>query len=221
MLEGAEKCRAAFQLMQEFDKNITTTLNEEKNVKDGLRPPTFFDWNRIKIFLKFLKLFYDAIMRILGSLYCTSNMYFQEICEIQMHLQEYIDNGDHVLSSIAERMMEKYNKYWGDLDKNAKVNLMIFVTVILDPRTKLVSLEFWFKEVLSPDRCVNMKKRLRSILDKLYDHYSLGESSSQVQHGSELSQGSSMAIEENESANLYFMNRFHKYLSSTSDIGSQ
>jgi hypothetical protein len=30
-----------------------------------------------------------------------------------------------------------------------------------------------------------------------------------------------MAIEENESANLYFMNRFHKYLSSTSDIGSQ
>jgi hypothetical protein len=109
----------------------------------------------------------------------------------------------------------------GDLDKNAKVNLMIFVAVILDLRTKLVSLEFWFKEVLGPNRCVNMKKRLRSILDKLYDHYSLGESSSQVQHGSELSQGSSMAIEENESANLYFMNRFHKYLSSTSDIRSQ
>ena len=96
---------------------------------------------------------------------------------------------------------------------------MIFVAIILDPRTKLVSLEFWFKEVLGPDRCVNMKKRLRSILDKLYDHYSFGESSSQVQHGSALSQGSSMTIEENASANLYVMNRFHKYLSSTSDIG--
>jgi hypothetical protein len=47
------------------------------------------------------------------------------------------------------------------------------------------------------------------------------KSSSQVQHGSALSQGSSMAIEENKSANLYFMTRFHKYLSSTSDIGSQ
>jgi hypothetical protein len=96
---------------------------------------------------------------------------------------------------------------------------MIFIAVILDPRTKLMSLEFWFK-VLGPDRCVNMKKRLRSILDKLYDHYSFGESSSQVQHGSALSQGSSTTIKENESANIYFMNRFHKYLSSTSDIGS-
>ena len=76
-----------------------------------------------------------------------------------MHLQEYIDNDDHVLSSMAERTMEKYNKYWGDLDKNVKVNL-IFVVVILDPRTKLVSLEFWFKEVLGPDRCVNMKKKI-------------------------------------------------------------
>jgi hypothetical protein len=66
-----------------------------------------------------------------------------------------------------------------------------------------------------------MKKKLRSILDKLYDHYSFGESSSQVQHGSALSQGSSTTIEVNESANLYFMNRFHKYLSSNSDIGSQ
>ena len=138
-----------------------------------------------------------------------------------MHLQEYIDNDDHVLSSMAERMMGKYNKYWEDLDKNVKVNLMMFVVVILDPRTKLVSLEFWFKEVLGADRCFNMKKRLRSMLDKLYDHYNFGESSFQVQHGSELSQGSSMEIEENESANLYFMNRFHKYLSLTSDIGSQ
>jgi hypothetical protein len=68
MLEGAEKYRTAFQLMQEFDKNITTTLNKEKNEKKGLRPPTFFDWNRIKIFLKFLKLFYDATMQISGSL---------------------------------------------------------------------------------------------------------------------------------------------------------
>jgi hypothetical protein len=59
------------------------------------------------------------------------------------------------------------------------------------------------------------------MLDKLYDHYSFRESSFQVQHGSELSQGSLMVIEENESVNRYFMNRFHKYLSSTSDIESQ
>ena len=79
-----------------------------------MRPPTSIDWNRIRIFLKFLKLFYDATMQISRSLYCTSN-------------------DDCVLGAMAEKMMIKYNKYWGDLDKNDKVNLMMFVAVILDP----------------------------------------------------------------------------------------
>ena len=63
--------------------------------------------------------------------------------------------------------------------------------------------------------------KLRSSIDKLYDHYNVRQSSSQVQHGSELSQSSLIKIKETESANLYFMNRFHKYLSSKSDIESK
>jgi hypothetical protein len=122
-----------------------TSIFASLNIGALQGPPTCFDWNRIKIFLKFFKLFYDATMRISRSLYCTSNMYFQEMCGIQMHLQDYIDNDDHVLNSMEEKMMEKYNKYWGDLDKNAKINLIMFVAVIFDPRTKFVSLEFWFK----------------------------------------------------------------------------
>jgi hypothetical protein len=38
-----------------------------------------------------------------------------------------------VLSAMAKKMMTKYNKYWGDLDDNDTVNLMIIVAVILDP----------------------------------------------------------------------------------------
>jgi hypothetical protein len=76
MLKCAKKCQSAFQLMELVDKNFKIALNEEKNEKKGLRPPTFVDWNHIKIFLKFLKQFYDATMRLLRSLYCTSIMYF-------------------------------------------------------------------------------------------------------------------------------------------------
>jgi hypothetical protein len=46
--------------------------------KKGLGPPTFVDWERIRIFLKFLKFLYDATMRLSGYLYVISNMYFQE-----------------------------------------------------------------------------------------------------------------------------------------------
>jgi hypothetical protein len=178
MLERAKKCQSAFQLMEEVDKNFKTALNEKKNEKEGLGHPTSIDWNRIRICLKFLKLFYDNTMRLSGSLYCTSNMYFQESCGIQMHLQEYIDSGDFVLSAMAERIMLKYNKYWRDLDNNDKVNLMIFIAVVLDPRTKLESLEYWFKDVLGTKKCDEMVTKLRSCIHKLYDHYNVVQSSS-------------------------------------------
>jgi hypothetical protein len=66
--------------------------------------------------------------------------------------------------------MSKYNKYWGDLDK---VNVLLFVAVILDPRTKLGSLEYWFNDVLSVEQCTNMMIKLKNHLQKLYDHFNI------------------------------------------------
>jgi hypothetical protein len=60
----------------------------------------------------------------------TCNMYIQEVSGIQLLLQQYSDNDDYVLNSMAEKIMLKYNKYWRDIDK---VNVLLFVTVILDP----------------------------------------------------------------------------------------
>jgi hypothetical protein len=52
----------------------------------------------------------------------------------------------------------------------------MFVVVILDSRTKLRSLEFWFKDVISADQCTNMMKKLSTYhFQKLYDHYNVGE----------------------------------------------
>jgi hypothetical protein len=104
-------------------------------------------------------------------------MFFHEICGIQMHLQAYSESDDYVLSSLAEKMMSKYNKYWGDLDR---VNVLMFVVVILDPQTKLRSLEYWFKDVLTVEQCTNMMVKSKNYLQKLYDHFDIGERSSQV-----------------------------------------
>jgi hypothetical protein len=56
-------------------------------------------------------------------------------------------------------MMSKYNKYWGDLDR---VNVLMFVAIILDPQTKFGSLEYWFKDVLIVEQCTNMMIKLRT-----------------------------------------------------------
>jgi hypothetical protein len=111
MFEGTTKCQSAFQLMEEFDGHIISTFYEENNEKNSLGPLTFAEWECFRIFPKFLRLFYDATMRLSRSLYVTSNVYFQEICGIQMHLQAYSENGDYVLTVMLEKMMTKYNKY--------------------------------------------------------------------------------------------------------------
>ena len=40
------------------------------------------DWEKIRIFSKFLKIFYDATLRFLGANYVTSNSFFLELMSI-------------------------------------------------------------------------------------------------------------------------------------------
>jgi hypothetical protein len=60
MLEGAEKCQNALELMEELDEYYGPTLWDNKN---SLGPPNCDDWARIRVFLKFLEIFYEATIR--------------------------------------------------------------------------------------------------------------------------------------------------------------
>jgi hypothetical protein len=68
-----------------------------------------------------------------------------------------------------------------------------------------------------------MTTRVKELIIKLYDQYNVRESSTQVRHGSQLPQDSSMKVEENENDDLLlqFMNKFHKYLTSKNDVGNK
>jgi hypothetical protein len=90
---------------------------------------------------------------------------------------------------------------------------MLFIAVVLDPRTKLDSLDYWFKEVINVEQATRMITKLKHHVDKLYDHYDIiGESSSQVHHVNDSSQFSFITIDESESGDhsLHFMNKFHE-----------
>jgi hypothetical protein len=66
-----------------------------------------------------------------------------------------------------------------------------------------------------------MITKLRHHINNLYEHYkNIGRSASHVQHSSESPKCSSIIIGESESDNLslHFMNKFHKYSASKSDI---
>jgi hypothetical protein len=81
-------------------------------------------------------------------------------------------------------------------------------------------LEYWLKDVLSVEQCTDMMIKLKNHIQKLYDHFDARESSSQYEHSCAFPQGSLMA-EETKNRLYHLMNRFHKYLTSKSDVQSK
>ncbi|XP_059629818.1 zinc finger BED domain-containing protein RICESLEEPER 2-like [Cornus florida] len=126
MLNVALKLQKAFESMEEEDRYFV------KELDDG--PPTKIDWYDALIFKDFLEKFYDATNRMAGSLYVTANVYFHEVCLIERELSECTKNLDPRLSAMAAKMKVKFDKYWGSIKK---VNIMLVVAVVLDPRFKL------------------------------------------------------------------------------------
>ena len=106
-------------------------------------PPTSDDWKEVDTLVKFLKIFYNATLRFSGSLYVTSNYFFNELVLIHSKLINLRKDGDYMVSSMAESMLKKFDKYWNI----EKVNFLLFVAVVLDPRYKLAYVTFWFSRL--------------------------------------------------------------------------
>ena len=87
MLEKAEKYQKTFERLEEDDPNFLMTIRDEAKEEGNDRHEVAWgmddvDWEKIRIFLKFLKIFYDATLRFLGANYVTSNSFFLELMSI-------------------------------------------------------------------------------------------------------------------------------------------
>ena len=69
---------------------ITSKVSWEK----GLDPLTFENWDKCRLFVKFLKLFYDATLRFSGSKHITSNAFLMELVLIQETIEKEVKKGD-------------------------------------------------------------------------------------------------------------------------------
>jgi len=107
-------------------------------------------------------------MRISGSSYSTSNNYFNILQNVYNTLIEYCKSDDDLLSSMAIKMKMKYDKYWGDFEK---INPLLFVADVLDPRYKIIILEYWFKSNVSEEKAERIITKLNNTLEQLYNHY--------------------------------------------------
>ncbi|KZV43853.1 hypothetical protein F511_18910 [Dorcoceras hygrometricum] len=86
------------------------------------------------------KKFKTASKMEVTSLFVTSNQYFHELCLIKNVIKNYTTEKDPLLSRMTKGMESKFNKYWGDFEK---INSLLFVAIIHDPRYKLKFIKYY------------------------------------------------------------------------------
>ena len=70
---------------------------------------------------------------------------------------------------MAQRMKLKYDKYWGSVDR---INPMLFMAIVVDPKYKLKYVKFWFKQWYDKEKADELGLRVKEALNRLYKHYS-------------------------------------------------
>ncbi len=162
MLETAVKFQKAFERLEEIDSKYVVELLG----KNGI--PNENDWEKAKVLVKFLQAFYDFTLRISGSLYVTSNNFVLEICSILCLLNEWTKSDDQNLKLMAMKMKEKFDKYWGNVDK---MNMLLFVAMVLDPRYKLKYMKAMFSQVYVKDEAEKLVAKVKDTLNLLVNFY--------------------------------------------------
>ncbi|KAF4348757.1 hypothetical protein F8388_021958 [Cannabis sativa] len=168
MLEAALKFKSVFKYMEGDAYYIKYFEEERVNGEKLDGPPEASDWSNVEVFVNFLKSFYELTLKFSGSLYVTSNLFFQEILQVQVELNDMKASKDELISKMAASMQLKFNKYWGNIEK---VNLLQYIASILDPRFKLDVVRNGFRYLYESIIAETMIKKVENMMTSLYGFY--------------------------------------------------
>ena len=85
-------------------------------------------------------------------------------------------------------MQDKYDKYWGNIEK---MNKLLYVAVVLDPQNKLEFVEYCFKRMYASEEAEVITKKVKETVVELFNEYRRNmqpSQSEQVSDGSQMSQ---------------------------------
>lgn len=128
------------------------------------------DWDKARHMVKFLKSFYDSTLAFSSSIKVTSNGCYNEICKIQSSVNTMSFNQDYDLREMASAMVAKFDKYWEGMEK---INKILIVAGVLDPRRKMVFTKYSFELIYGNGnpKCTQMSDMVMDILRRLFRVY--------------------------------------------------
>ncbi|XP_047320451.1 zinc finger BED domain-containing protein RICESLEEPER 2-like [Impatiens glandulifera] len=162
MLDTAQKFERVFDRYKREDATLFFDLD------NGAGMPNVDDWTYSRAFCFMLKHFYELTLRVSGSAYVTCNSFLNEISTVHCILQDCEMSDDCHIRDMAKRMKMKYDKYWGDIEK---MNKLIFISAIIDPRQKMDYVDFVLKEMYGEVIGVRMSIQVKQAIYELYNGY--------------------------------------------------
>ncbi|XP_016196192.1 zinc finger BED domain-containing protein RICESLEEPER 1-like [Arachis ipaensis] len=163
--EGIKEQHASIESI----RNAVRWFGEDSGGKKKVGPLTALDWQHARLFIDFLRIFYEITLCFSSSLHVTLNKCFHEIASINSQLTSWSHNNSELLGTMACSMKAKYDKYEGPLDK---FNPLILVAVVLDPRYKLDYLSWCLEDVYDKEVATSMTNFVKFTLETLYKFYS-------------------------------------------------
>ncbi|XP_055826189.1 zinc finger BED domain-containing protein RICESLEEPER 2-like [Solanum dulcamara] len=165
MLDTTVKFEMAFSRMYDDDHKYLKYCLEINNVGGH---PSINDWKNVKVFIKFLEIFYQVTLKFSETSYVISNSFLHEIFNLQKIICKYVRSEDSILSGMAKKMELKFNKYW---DTFESMNKLLFIAVVLNPRYKLKYVEYLFKNSYGCLVGAEKSKKVMDTLSRLYNYY--------------------------------------------------
>ncbi|XP_055803527.1 zinc finger BED domain-containing protein RICESLEEPER 1-like [Solanum dulcamara] len=169
MLDAAQHFESAFDYFDLEDGGLSTYLAnhvcEDGSVAGVLESD---DWQKVSNMVIFLKRFYDLTEKVSGSLYVTSAGHFEDIVELHNHLRECMEDNDPSLAKMGEKMKQKFVKYWGAPEK---MNKVLFIASILDPRNKLEYVGDALEDMFGDEKGSEIKDEMVTYMKSMFEEY--------------------------------------------------
>ncbi|KAH0680782.1 hypothetical protein KY290_022972 [Solanum tuberosum] len=169
MLDTAKKFEKAFERFDLYDGNfnsfLATDVCEDGSIAGSIQ---YEDWANVRNITKFLEKIYKLTLKVSGSRYVTCNVHFEDICELDAYLKVCMTSDDVDLSKMASGMKEKFKKYWGTPEK---MNKMLFIASVLDPRNKFMYVSFALEELLGEEKGQIVNNEVNAYLKNLFAIY--------------------------------------------------
>ncbi|KAI5648636.1 hypothetical protein M9H77_34641 [Catharanthus roseus] len=151
MLESALPVKEAFNRLAQIDRNYKFCPSDD-------------EWKVADVVHGCLKIFYDCTNHFSGRNFPTSNVFFPDVCKIQLKLREWENSQHDFLKVMVGPMKQKFEKYWEESC------LVLGIAVVLDPRFKMNLVEFYYDAIYGSD-AYRYVERVKNVFQDLYIEY--------------------------------------------------